>query len=504
MRHHLVQKTCHNHKGIIMSSFEQNNSRNRPLWLYILLILAVVVGGYIGYERFVSAKYDEAMEQAKAEMMSKPAEVSVFEVQIGDVPLVYEYAGRTSGSREVEIRARVSGILLKRAYIEGQAVKQGDVLFEIDPAPFKVALNQAQARFAQAKNDWDRAQKLFKVQALSARERDQARSSYEQTRAEVENARINLGYTTVTAPISGVTSNEAMSEGSLVNADTSLLTRLTQLDPMYVNFSAPDSEVLDMRHMVASGEARMPEDGVLRAEIRMGNGAVYMHEGELNFTDSIIDPQTGTVSSRAVVPNPENVLMPGQFVRVVVKGISKVNAIAIPDRAIMQGPQGAFVYLVSDQGTAQMRPVKLGLLNNGLRLIEDGLQPGEKIIVEGMIKVRPDAPVVVSGGDKDGAEAQATEEDGSETQMLQPIDGATEGDDLGDDLGNDMNEALPPVQDDVQEDSSEEMQEDEQAVTEEVTSDEGSDENRYVFGLGVDNTVTATEQTEASAEAQEE
>lgn len=536
-RRDLVKEACHNHKGIIMSSFEENNSRNRPLWLYILLILAVVIGGYIGYERFASAKYDEAMEQAKAEIMAKPAVVNVFEVKAGDVPLVFEYAGRTSGSREVEIRARVSGILLKRSYIEGQAVKQGDVLFEIDPAPFQVALNQAQARFSQATNDWSRAQKLFKVQALSARERDQARSTFEQTRAEVENARINLGYTTVTAPISGVTSHEDMSEGSLVNADSSLLTRLTQLDPMYVNFSAPDSEVLDLRHMVATGEAQMPEDGILRAEVRLGNGSIYAYEGEVNFTDSIIDPQTGTVSNRAVMPNPENILMPGQFVRVVVKGISRVNAIAIPDRAILQGPQGPFVYVVSESGTAQMRPVKLGLVNNNLRLIENGLQQGDKVIIEGMIKVRPDAPVVLDDKQASPKQHEDHEDTVHQQHMLQAIDGEENGEEnegmthgemvdgetvdsasemMGDEHVVDesvMDElvAEDPVTDEAAEDQPEQSEPhfNEDAASAESSEEDNEDNNtanRYVFGSGLDNSSADlnAEQTEASAEAQEE
>lgn len=398
-----------------MSSYDDNS--RLPI-VPILAILAVLVGGYFAYRHFFAPS-----PVAEAPQMP-PAQVRVHEVTITDVPLTFEYAGRTNGSREVEIRARVSGILLERTYVEGQTVKQGDVLFVIDPAPFKVALQQAEARYVQARNDWNRAQQLYKQQAISARERDQARANHDQTKAEVDAARINLGYTTVTAPISGVTSQESLSEGSLVTADSSLLTRLTQLDPMYVNFSAPDTEVLDQRQMIAEGRNLLPEDGILRAEIHFGNGSVYPLEGEINFTDSIIDPETGTVSNRAVVPNPDGLIMPGQFVRVVVKGMVRKDAIAVPDRAIMQGPQGAFVYVVNEQGIAEMRPVQLGMVTGNMRLIVSGLQQGDRVIYEGMIKVRPNAPVTImpQAGEAMPVEPEAATGENAAHDMIQPVD----------------------------------------------------------------------------------
>ena len=328
-----------------------------------------------------------------------PAPVTILGITPADVPLVYEYAGRTSGSREVEIRARVSGILQKRAYTEGQAVSQGDVLFEIDPAPYKAALAQAQARFNQTDKDWKRAQVLLKQKALSAREHDDSQAAYEQSKAALETAQINLGYTTVTAPINGITSKESLSEGSLIVADNSLLTRLVQLDPIYIDFAIPDGEALEQRRQIAAGATVIPEDGKLRAEIRLGDGSLYPEQGTLNFTDSIIDPQTGSVNSRAVVPNFDSRLIPGQFVRVVVKGMVRKNAIAIPDQAIMQGPKGPFVYTVDDARKAVITPVKLGNLNNKMRLIESGLKEDDRVIVEGMIKVKPDMPVTVGKPD---------------------------------------------------------------------------------------------------------
>lgn len=360
-------------------------SRSLRVSLMLALCAQLVLSG---------CKEDERKQAAPA--APPPPAVTVIKVAQGNIPLSYEYAGRVSGSREVEIRARVSGILLERAYQEGQSVEEGAVLFKIDPKPYEAEFANANARFNQAKRDWNRTTALKKDDAISAREYDQAQSAYEQAKAAVQTAEINLGYTTVTAPISGVTSSESLSEGSLVTADSSLLTRLTQLDPVYVYFSSPDMETLMQRREVSEGTLMMPADKKLHAEIRYGDGTAYSELGTIDFTDSIITPETGTVRARAVVPNKENRLLPGQFVRVMVKGLVRPNAIAIPDKAILQGPQGPFVYTVGEDGKAAVKPVKLGALNDNARLIESGLEAGERVITEGMIKVRPGSPVKIA------------------------------------------------------------------------------------------------------------
>lgn len=371
-------------------------------WVVLLILALVAGGGYVAYTKFAPKKAPPAT--AEAMMKMPPAKVVVYPVKHTDVPLSFEYSGRTAGSREVQVRPRVSGILLRRAYTEGKKVTQGDVLFEIDPAPFMAELQQAQARFDQAEKDWERGQKLFKAKALSARESDQVQSAYEQAKAALAVAKINLGYTTVIAPVSGVTSKESVSEGSLVVADNTLLTRVTRLDPIYVNFSTPDEEVLAQRRMILSGEYGGPQDGVLQAEIHFGDGMVYSKTGQVNFTDSIIDPETGSVSNRAVLPNPDHAILPGQFVRVVVKGMVRKNAIAIPDRAVMQGPQGTFVYVVQDN-TVAVKPVVLGALQDGMRFVKSGLEDGDQVVVEGMIKARPGAPVTIVDPNEQQAEA---------------------------------------------------------------------------------------------------
>ncbi len=364
-------------------SMYQPRKNRRALWI-ALAVIAAALAAYLLFGR--------GQGSAEGGFQMPPPAVSVVEVKQEDVPLEYEYAGRTAGSREVEIRARVSGILERRAYTEGQRVKKGQLLFVIDPAPFAATQAEAKARFARAQSDWKRVQGLYKEKAVSAREYDEARAAYEETKAALQTTSISLGYTTVTAPISGVTSREALSEGSLVTANTSLLTRISQLDPIYVNFSAPDAEFLRQRREIAEGTVTAAE-GKLQAEIVFGDGSVYGEPGVIDFTDSIIDPATGSVSARAVVPNEQGAILPGQFVRVRLKGLIRPNAIAIPDMAVMQGPQGTFVYVVNEESKAVVRPVQLGQLNGKQRIVLNGLQPGDKVITEGLMKVRPDAPV---------------------------------------------------------------------------------------------------------------
>jgi membrane fusion protein (multidrug efflux system) len=358
----------------------------------LILVVTIIGVAYALYRLLLGG------EEPQAPTPPPPA-VTVQEIEVRDIPLVFEYPARLAGSREVEIRARVGGILLKRAYTEGQYVRRGDLLFQIDPAPFKAALADAQARLTQAEREYRRAVTLKRQKALSAREFEQAEALYDAAKAQRDTAKINLGYTTVRAPISGYTSREIVSEGSLVTAETTLLTRVTQLDPMYVEFAYPDSEAMMQRQGVANGSMTLPADKMLRVEIIGSDGAPYAKEGAIRFTDSIISPDTGTVSARAVVPNADKSIMPGQFVRVKVKGLTQKQAIGIPERAIMQGPMGTFVYTVTPEDTAAITPVTLGLLNNGLQLIAQGLKAGDRVVTEGMIKVRPNAPVCIDLGE---------------------------------------------------------------------------------------------------------
>ncbi|WP_137820362.1 efflux RND transporter periplasmic adaptor subunit [Pseudomonas sp. 2FG] len=348
---------------------------------------------------------------AEAPAAAPPApEVTVETVSTAPFPLVLEYSGRTAGYREVEVRAQVSGILQQRTYDEGSRVKQGQILFRIDPRSYQAALGQAkgalaqaEARYRQTDRDLKRIRELQKKGYASESELDNAISNFEQSKANVEVAKaevqakqIDLDYTTVEAPISGITSKETVSEGSLVVAsdpNASLLTQLTQLDPLYVNFAYPDTEAERLREGVQSGKLVLPADGKLFAVLKFGDGSAYPLEGRVDFTDSFVNTGTGTVSARAVVPNPEQKLLPGQFVRVLIKGISRPNAVTVPERALAQGPRGTFVYVVDEQGLARIRQVATGQTSGGRWVIESGVAAGDRVIVEGLPKVRPDQPV---------------------------------------------------------------------------------------------------------------
>ncbi|MWV15655.1 efflux RND transporter periplasmic adaptor subunit [Pseudomonas sp. L-22-4S-12] len=341
-----------------------------------------------------------------------PAQVLVEQAKLEDLAFYLEYPGRTAGYREVQVRAQVSGILQHRNYQEGSQVKQGQVLFSIDPRTYQAALARAkgalaqeQARYRQTERDLRRIRELQAKGFASESELDNAISNFEQSKANIEAAKaevqskqIDLDYTTVEAPISGITSKEAVSEGSLIVANdpnSSLLTQITQLDPIYVNYAYADREAARLREAVQSGEVRLPEGNQLTAEIIFGDGTLYAQKGKVDFTDSLVDKGTGTVSARAIVPNAEQALLPGQFVRIRISGMIRPNSITVPEKALAQSPAGNFVYVVDEQGLAQLRPVDTEMINQGRWVIRSGLKEGERVIVDGLIRVRPKQPVQV-------------------------------------------------------------------------------------------------------------
>ncbi|MGQ9371338.1 efflux RND transporter periplasmic adaptor subunit [Azospirillum sp. ST 5-10] len=373
--------------------------------------LSTVSAAFLVLGVLALAACDDSPKAAQAQQAPPPPpEVVAMTTAARDVPLGFEYAGRVTGSREVEVRARVGGILLERAYVEGAVVKQGEVLFRIDPEPYRVKLaraeaqlRQEQARLLQAERNWKRIAPLYDRGTVSGREHDEALSALDLAKAsvavaeaELEAARIDLAYTEVRAPVSGVTSREVVSEGSLIGTatDDSLLTHITQLDPVYVNFAIPDAEAALYRGAVRRGDVALPADGRLAVEVRTTAGGV-LGAGRLDYTDRTVDPRTGTIQARAVVPNPDGTLMPGQFVRAVVKGMTLKDAVTVPQKAVMQGPQGPFVYVVPGEGAvqAQVRPVALGRSVGQDYVVADGLKPGERVVTEGVIKVRPGATV---------------------------------------------------------------------------------------------------------------
>lgn len=333
--------------------------------------------------------------------------VAAVKVEPQNIPLSFEFAARAQGSKETEVRARVGGILLKRNYVEGSQVEEGSVLFQIDPEPFKVTLNQAKAKLAQvnaelknAETQWQRTEKLYKEKYASEKARDDARANLDSlaasaqlAQAEVDAAQLNLDYTTVKAPISGITSMEVQSEGSLISAtgDSSLLTHITQLDPIYVIFSASENEMLSLTNMVDRGLIRNPENkNEIKAKVRFGNDVMYPLEGEINFMNPNVDQKTGTIKLRAVFPNPEARLRPGQFLRLIMEGLTRIDALVVPQEAVMQASDGAFVYRVNEKGVVESVSVQTGLTTkDGGWIIDSGLKPGDVVIASGVMKIRP-------------------------------------------------------------------------------------------------------------------
>ena len=338
-----------------------------------------------------------------------PAVVAVQEVQPKTVAVEFEYPAQTAGSREAEVRARVAGILEKRNYTEGASVHSGQSLFTIDTAPFEAAarraeadVSAAEARLANASRNAKRMKPLFEAKAASQKDYDDALSAEEVAaadlkgaRARLTEARLNLGYTKVESPIGGFASRALKSEGTLIAGPADLLTTVTQVDPIYVNFGLSEAEQAQVKKDAAAGKLSLPKDGKFEVAIRFEDGTVYQRLGRLAFTDVRVNNQTGTSDARAEVPNPAGEVRPGQFVRAILKGAKRIDAITVPQRAVMEGAQGKMVYLLADN-KAMPRPVTVGEWTGSDWIITSGLQPGDKVIVDGLAKIFfPGAPVQV-------------------------------------------------------------------------------------------------------------
>lgn len=351
-------------------------------------------------------------------MAFPPPEVTVVAVSGQDLSVAREYVGQTKGSREVEIRARVGGIIEQRLYEEGSVVKAGQVLFQLDAKPFEAQvaaadaeLARAKAQAAQAERELNRLKPLAAEQATSRKELDDAQSSFDLAQAAVKaadarlrEARIQLGYTKVTAPISGVTGLAQKFEGALVAAGSDQLTTLTQTDPMDVHFSVSENEWLQRQSELANGSLQAPSETELSVQLKLADGRVLDRVGKVNFNDARIDTETGTVAMRARLPNSDGALKSGQFVRVIVNGAVRPNAITVPQKAVLEGPNGKFVYVIGKgeggAAVAEFRPVEVGeWTGNGQQrewVIRKGLGNGDQVILDNLIKIRPGAPVQVA------------------------------------------------------------------------------------------------------------
>lgn len=340
-----------------------------------------------------------------------PVAVGVITIQPQTIPVNFEYPAQTAASREVEIRSRAIGIIQKRNYVEGAVVKAGQSLFTIDPAPFEASLSRAdadlsaaQARYDQALRTSMRLKPLWDARAVSQKEYDDAVSAEQiaaadikAARARVQEARLNLAYTRVESPITGLTSRALKSEGSLISGPDVLLTTVIQTNPIYVNFGIADNEQMKLENDAVAGRITRPADGKYDVEVKLADGTVFSRTGKLTFSDTRINTTTGTSDARAELPNPDAKIRPGQFVRLTVKGAVRQNAIVIPQRAVLEGPQGKFVYVVGADNKAEVRPVETGDWSGDQWVILKGLSPRDKVIIDGMARIfAPGTPVQIA------------------------------------------------------------------------------------------------------------
>lgn len=330
-------------------------------------------------------------------------EVQVMTVETQTVADEPEFIGQAESSRPVEIRSQVTGILKERFFQEGREVKKGDRLYRIDPVPFRAAMisakarvAQAQARLVQAKQDLARVKPLLAEQAVSQKDVDDAvaeelaaKAGLEAAKGDLVKAEFDLDNTLITAPIDGLIERTRFYEGRLISAQTDLLTIIYQVDPMYVTVSVPETYILQRRRELATNKVDRPGVYNLRGVITFTDGTTYSHDGVLDLVDVKLRTDTGSREGRFVFPNPDHVLLPGQFVKVRVKGYTKANAVLIPQRAVQQSPKGSVVFVVGEGEKVEVRDVKAASWRGNEWLIEEGLRAGDRVIVEGIQRIGP-------------------------------------------------------------------------------------------------------------------
>jgi RND family efflux transporter MFP subunit len=349
-------------------------------------------------------------QQQAATPPPPPPKVTVNQPIIRDVVESDEYTGRLEAVESVEVRARVNGYLQSLHFTDGAIVKKGTLLFVIDPRPYQAELNRAKAqleqaiaRFERTQKDFARAQQLVKSRAMSQEEVDtraadqrEARESVQAARAAVEAARLNVEFTQVKAPISGRISRHLVTEGNLINggtAESTLLTRIVSLDPLYGYFDVDERAFLKYTRLWRNGTRPGSREVNIPVDLGLADETGFPHQGHLDFIDNRLDPNTGTMTGRAVIPNPDLTLTPGLFARIRLPGSSQYEALLLPDEAIGSDQTQRFAFVVNDQHTVEYRKVALGPMIDGLRVVRHGLKPEEWVIVNGVQRVRTGAQV---------------------------------------------------------------------------------------------------------------
>jgi membrane fusion protein (multidrug efflux system) len=376
---------------------------------------------FLATSMLVAAFLSGACKSEKEAPEPPPTVVMVMDIVPRDVPVTFEYVAQTQSSHLVNIQARVSGFLDKRLYTEGAVVKEGQVLFQMDAKPFQVQLAQAEAALARqeaaletARLNLDRTKPLTEQNALSQKDLDDATGQYQsaaaavdQAKAQVEAAKLNLSYTTITSPVTGVSSSARQTDGTYISPQTSLLTTVAVLSPMWVNFSLSENEMLSYRDQTEKGLLLAPKYKDFVVEIILVDGSVYPYTGRMTFAEPSYNAQTGTFLIRASVDNPDGLLRPNQYVRARLKGAIRPKAILVPQRAVQQGSKGHFVWVVGKEAKVEQRPVVVGDWLGDDWFIFEGLRSGEQVVVDGALMLRPGEAVSTKPYDASQASGKA-------------------------------------------------------------------------------------------------
>lgn len=358
------------------------------------LILGIFLLGFVSCDKGKVPAGDAA---------KPPAVVTAFLAEARDVPVSFDYVAQTQSSHLVNIQARVNGFLDKRVYTEGEIVKKGQVLFIMDKKPFETQVNAAKAAVARqeaaletARLNLARVKPLAQLNALSQKDLDDAKGSFEtsaatleQTKAQLETALLNLSYCTITSPIDGITSAALQQEGTYLSYADSQLTTVMALSPIWVNFSLSENEIQHFEDQVKKGVLKVPKDSEFEVKVIQTNGAIFPYTGHITFKEPYFNPQTGTFLIRASVDNPKGYLRPNQYVRAKIEGAIRPNAILIPQRAVQQSAKGQFVWVINSESKADFRPVTVGDWQGNSWFITDGLKSGEQIVLDGGVGLHP-------------------------------------------------------------------------------------------------------------------
>jgi membrane fusion protein, multidrug efflux system len=325
-----------------------------------------------------------------------PPKVSVVTVKAQAVPITTELPGRVAGYRTADVRPQVNGIILKRLFVEGSDVKAGQQLYQIDPAPYQASYDSAVAGLASARALAERYKPLADANAVSKQDYDNAVASHLQAQAAVETARINLVYTRVLSPITGRIGRSLITEGALVSANqATALATVQQLDPVYVDVTQPTTTLLRFQREAAAGLLKQNEKGQTQVQVRLEDGSDYAHPGTLEFSEVTVDEGTGSVTLRALMPNPEHLLLPGMFVREVIQEGVRQDAVLAPQQGVSHDQKGEpNALVVGPDNTVELRTIATDRAIGDQWLVTSGLKPGDRVIVEGIQSAKPGAKVV--------------------------------------------------------------------------------------------------------------